>query len=97
MYAMIGSGITCRKNARKGKSRTHGKAACPGHRCVRYRSPAQRLRRPLELLPLFHPFDGKVQRYSDVERLIAAISQKMLTCNIALSRLRDGLINAIGG
>jgi DNA-binding HxlR family transcriptional regulator len=27
---------------------------------------------------LFHLFDGKVQRYSDLERLIRGISQKML-------------------
>lgn len=31
-----------------------------------------------KLLILFHLFDGKVQRYSDLERLIPAISQKML-------------------
>lgn len=40
VYAMIGSGIICRKNARK--------AAHPGHRRVRCRSPAQPHRRPLE-------------------------------------------------
>ncbi|TJY59985.1 winged helix-turn-helix transcriptional regulator [Sinimarinibacterium sp. CAU 1509] len=31
-----------------------------------------------KLLILFHLFDGKVQRYSDLEKLIAGISQKML-------------------
>jgi len=31
-----------------------------------------------KLVILFHLFDGKVQRYSDFERLIPAISQKML-------------------
>ena len=31
-----------------------------------------------KLLLLFHLFDGKVQRYSDLERLIPGISQKML-------------------
>lgn len=31
-----------------------------------------------KLLLLFHLFDGKVQRYSDFERLIPGISQKML-------------------
>lgn len=31
-----------------------------------------------KLLILFHLFDGQVQRYSDLERLIPAISQKML-------------------
>lgn len=31
-----------------------------------------------KLLILFHLFDGKVQRYSDLEKLIPDISQKML-------------------
>lgn len=31
-----------------------------------------------KLIILFHLFDGKVQRYSDLEKLIPAISQKML-------------------
>ena len=31
-----------------------------------------------KLLILFHLFDGKIQRYSDLERLIPGISQKML-------------------
>ena len=31
-----------------------------------------------KLLILFHLFDGKVQRYSDLEKLIPGISQKML-------------------
>lgn len=31
-----------------------------------------------KLLILFHLFGGKVQRYSDLEKLIPAISQKML-------------------
>ncbi|ESS41636.1 Transcriptional regulator, HxlR family [Burkholderia cenocepacia KC-01] len=30
------------------------------------------------MIILFHLFDGKVQRYSDFERLIPGISQKML-------------------
>lgn len=32
-----------------------------------------------KLLILFHLFDGKVQRYSDLEKLIPKISQKMLS------------------
>ncbi|MBR9971023.1 winged helix-turn-helix transcriptional regulator [Magnetospirillum sulfuroxidans] len=32
-----------------------------------------------KLIILFHLFDGKVQRFSDFERLIPGISQKMLT------------------
>ncbi|CAI1527997.1 winged helix-turn-helix transcriptional regulator [Serratia plymuthica] len=31
-----------------------------------------------KLIILFHLFDGKVQRYSDFEKLIPGISQKML-------------------
>lgn len=31
-----------------------------------------------KLIILFHLFDGKVQRYSDFEKLIPKISQKML-------------------
>ena len=31
-----------------------------------------------KLIILFHLFDGKVQRYSDFEKLIPEISQKML-------------------
>ncbi|NVK58116.1 MAG: winged helix-turn-helix transcriptional regulator [Alteromonadaceae bacterium] len=32
-----------------------------------------------KLIILFHLFDGKVQRYSDFEKLIPGISQKMLS------------------
>ena len=32
-----------------------------------------------KLIILFHLFDGKVQRYSDLEKLISGISQKMLS------------------
>ncbi|WMJ68637.1 winged helix-turn-helix transcriptional regulator [Stenotrophomonas sp. 24(2023)] len=40
---------------------------------------------------LFHLFDGKVQRYSDLERLIPDISQKMLAQQ--LRRLEsDGIV-----
>ena len=40
---------------------------------------------------LFHLFDGKVQRYSDLERLLPEISQKMLAQQ--LRRLEaDGLV-----
>ena len=31
-----------------------------------------------KLIILFHLFDGKIQRYSDFEKLIPSISQKML-------------------
>lgn len=32
-----------------------------------------------KLLILFHLFDGKVQRFSDLQRAIPAVTQKMLT------------------
>ncbi|MFL3628159.1 winged helix-turn-helix transcriptional regulator [Xanthomonas campestris] len=44
-----------------------------------------------KLLLLFHLFDGKVQRYSDLERLIPAISQKMLAQQLRQPE-RDGLV-----
>jgi DNA-binding HxlR family transcriptional regulator len=41
---------------------------------------------------VFHLFDGKVQRYSDLERLIPEISQKMLSQQ--LRRLEaDGIVS----
>jgi DNA-binding HxlR family transcriptional regulator len=44
-----------------------------------------------KLLILFHLFDGKVLRFSDLERAIPAISQKMLAQQ--LRRLeRDGIV-----
>lgn len=44
-----------------------------------------------KLIILFHLFDGKVQRYSDFERLIPNISQKMLAQQ--LRRLEaDGIV-----
>jgi DNA-binding HxlR family transcriptional regulator len=45
-----------------------------------------------KLLILFHLFGGQVQRYSDLERLIPGISQKMLAQQ--LRRLEaDGLVS----
>jgi len=38
----------------------------------------RRLEGRWKLIILFHLFDGKVQRYSDFEKLIPGISQKML-------------------
>lgn len=44
-----------------------------------------------KLLIVFHLFDGKVQRYSDLERLIPGVSQKMLAQQ--LRRLEaDGIV-----
>lgn len=45
-----------------------------------------------KLIILFHLFDGKVQRYSDLEKLIPDISQKMLAQQ--LRRLEaDGIVH----
>lgn len=44
-----------------------------------------------KLLILFHLFDGKVRRYSDLERLIPAISQKMLAQQLRQLEA-DGLV-----
>jgi len=45
-----------------------------------------------KLIILFHLFDGKVQRYSDFEKLIPGISQKMLAQQ--LRRLEsDGIVS----
>lgn len=45
-----------------------------------------------KLLILFHLFDGKVQRYSDLERLIPGISQKMLAQQLRALET-DGLVS----
>lgn len=44
-----------------------------------------------KLIILFHLFDEKVQRYSDFERLIPGISQKMLAQQLRQLE-RDGLV-----
>lgn len=45
-----------------------------------------------KLLILFHLFDGKVQRYSDLERLIPGISQKMLAQQLRQLQA-DGMVS----
>jgi len=44
-----------------------------------------------KLVILFHLFDGRVQRFSELERLIPGISQKMLTQQLRQLEA-DGLI-----
>jgi DNA-binding HxlR family transcriptional regulator len=44
-----------------------------------------------KLIILFHLFDGKVQRYSDLEKLIPGISQKMLAQQLRQLEA-DGLV-----
>lgn len=45
-----------------------------------------------KLVILFHLFDGKVQRYSDLEKLIPDISQKMLAQQLRQLE-RDGIVS----
>ncbi len=45
-----------------------------------------------KLIILFHLFDGKVQRFSDLERLIPGISQKMLAQQLRLLEA-DGIVS----
>jgi DNA-binding HxlR family transcriptional regulator len=45
-----------------------------------------------KLVILFHLFDGKVQRYSDFEKLIPGISQKMLAQQLRKLEA-DGLVS----
>ncbi len=45
-----------------------------------------------KLIILFHLFDGKVQRYSDFEKLIPGISQKMLAQQIRQLE-SDGIVS----
>lgn len=45
-----------------------------------------------KLIILFHLFDGKVQRYSDFEKLIPGISQKMLAQQLRQLEA-DGLVS----
>lgn len=45
-----------------------------------------------KLVILFHLFDGKVQRYSDLEKLIPDISQKMLSQQLKQLEA-DGIIH----
>lgn len=45
-----------------------------------------------KLIILFHLFDGKVQRYSNFEKLIPEISQKMLAQQLR-QREADGIVS----
>jgi len=49
------------------------------------------LRGRWKLVILFHLFDGKIQRFSDLERLVKGISQKMLAQQLR-SLESDGLV-----
>lgn len=49
------------------------------------------LRGRWKLVILFHLFDGKVQRFSDLERLVQGISQKMLAQQLRALEC-DGLV-----
>lgn len=47
-----------------------------------------------KLIILFHLFDGKVQRYSDFEKLIPEISQKMLAQQLRQLEA-DGIVSRL--
>lgn len=49
------------------------------------------LRGKWKLLILFHLFDGQIQRFSDLERRVSGITQKMLAQQLR-SFERDGLV-----
>lgn len=49
------------------------------------------LRGKWKLLILFHLFDGRVQRFSDLERRVSGITQKMLAQQLR-SLEKDGLV-----
>ncbi|SDR44061.1 transcriptional regulator, HxlR family [Burkholderia orbicola] len=55
-----------------------GKEYTPATAALGVEQAIQLLEGRWKLIILFHLFDGKVQRYSDFERLIPGISQKML-------------------
>lgn len=55
-----------------------GKLYTPASAAVGVGDMIRQLEGRWKLIILFHMFDGKVQRFSDFERLITGISQKML-------------------
>jgi DNA-binding HxlR family transcriptional regulator len=55
-----------------------GKEYTPDAAAVGVEAALQLLEGRWKLVILFHLFDGKVQRFSDLEKLIPGISQKML-------------------
>lgn len=55
-----------------------GKVYTPATAAVGVEEMLQLLEGRWKLVILFHLFDGKVQRFSDLEKLIPGISQKML-------------------
>jgi len=74
------------KNARKSKSLSHAKGPMkkdrkvytPASAALGVEEAIRLLEGRWKLIILFHLFDGKIQRYSDLEKLIPDISQKML-------------------
>lgn len=70
------------KNARKGGGLTGRKVAehTPFTAAAGVEQAIRMLDGRWKLVILFHLFGGKLQRFSDLERAIPAISQKMLSC-----------------
>src|ERR1700682_4786752 len=85
-------------------TRTHGeirslaKGKAPGHTPVSAANGVERAFKMLEgrwkLLILFHLFGGKMLRFSDLERAIPAISQKMLIQQLRQME-KDGIVRRL--
>jgi DNA-binding HxlR family transcriptional regulator len=70
---------------------SHKKIYTPASAAHDVNAVLQLLRGRWKLLILFHLFDAKIQRFSDLERLIDGISQKMLAQQLR-SLEHDGLL-----
>jgi len=68
-----------------------GKSYTPASAAADVETVFKRLGGRWKLLILFHLFGGQVQRYSDLERLMPGISQKMLAQQLRQLE-RDGLV-----
>lgn len=80
------------KNAPEGKSLTMAADHTPETAAQGVEQVLRLLAGRWKLILLFHLFDGKVQRYSDLERLVPGISQKMLAQQLRKLEA-DGLVS----
>src|ERR1700757_2258872 len=82
------------KSKGKGKGRGKGKEYTPVTAAQDVERAVKVLEGRWKLLILFHLFGGKVLRFSDLERAIPAISQKMLTQQLRQMET-DGMVRRI--